>query len=981
VRTNDKITAINVVSGGLGYTTAPAVIIPDPGANGYPARAKANISGGEITSFTILDQGAGYASTPTVTITREISGMVVTDAGSGYAKVPEIAFNGGGAYTSPPAVTFRGGLGSGATATATVALDTGSNRVTSITVTNGGSGYSAAKPPTIAILNFAGGSVTTAVATATVDANGVVTGITVTNKGSGYNIANPPRVIVVSPDPNDIATATAIDQDGRVIGVEINNPGSGYTAAPQVIFSGGGAVATGATYATAEINAGGVSDVTLSVPPDVPQGGASGAVAAVTLLPAGAISSINLLNRGQGYTSVPTVVVGAPTIRTAIATAERTGNVVTQVNVQNAGAGYLAAPTVTFGTAGWRGYTGAPRVRFVSGGVTGAIATATINTGTGAVTGVSIQDGGESHIVAPTVTFVGGNGRNAAATATVSGGGVSAIAMTNTGDSYGVTPTIIFSGGGGSGAVATANLTAGRVTSITVNNPGSGYTSAPSLAIVAGNVANPATGTATIATSGTNIGRVTGVSIISGGSGYTSTPTVTFTIGGVTFATATSTVTAGRLTSIRLTYAGSGYSLAPSVNLTANIASGGIHGTATVSVSGGKLRDAIIVTTPGGADPASGTAVLAANGSVQSVNVTSGGNGYIADPTVTFSAPTGITTPMALGPGGVGAYVQFNRDITGNRTITLDSARTVGSLSIGDTGGEDYTLSAGTGGSESSLTFSMGTFGAGKSFLNKLQGDQDVINARVNLLDELNVRVNAGRLTLADGISGIGSLALSGNAILTVRGNAPTSNVLDLWLWNRGFGNAGPQVELASVGGPAFGNVRLGNVSMGTAGHAVLQLLQGRAANELDQIRDDSTVTVDAVTNRWGYFKLMGGDETIGNIIDVGNALVLENMEGETVNTNSVLTLGGNNLDSYIGGFIRNRSGGSGTGTMGITKNGTGSLTLQGGNINYTGLTMLNNGMLRLTNVSNFASSIVAAAGTQLEIETTAVLRSISTMT
>jgi uncharacterized delta-60 repeat protein len=971
VRTNDKITAINVVSGGLGYTTAPAVIIPDPGANGYPARAKANISGGEITSFTILDQGAGYTSTPTVTITREISGMVVTDAGSGYAKVPEIAFNGGGAYTSPPAVTFRGGLGSGATATATVAVDTGSNRVTSITVTNGGSGYSAAKPPTIAILNFAGGSVTTAVATATVDANGVVTGITVTNKGSGYNIANPPRVIVVSPDPNDIATATAIDQDGRVIGVEINNPGSGYTAAPQVIFSGGGAVATGATYATAEINAGGVSDVTLSVPPDVPQGGASGAVAAVTLLPAGAISSINLLNRGQGYTSVPTVVVGAPTIRTAIATAERTGNVVTQVNVQNAGAGYLAAPTVTFGTAGWRGYTGAPRVRFVSGGVTGAIATATINTGTGAVTGVSIQDGGESHIVAPTVTFVGGNGRNAAATATVSGGGVSAIAMTNTGDSYGVTPTIIFSGGGGSGAVATANLTAGRVTSITVNNPGSGYTSAPSLAIVAGNVANPATGTATIATSGTNIGRVTGVSIISGGSGYTSTPTVTFTIGGVTFATATSTVTAGRLTSIRLTYAGSGYSLAPSVNLTANIASGGIHGTATVSVSGGKLRDAIIVTTPGGADPASGTAVLAANGSVQSVNVTSGGNGYIADPTVTFSAPTGITTPMALGPGGVGAYVQFNRDITGNRTITLDSARTVGSLSIGDTGGEDYTLSAGTGGSESSLTFSMGTFGAGKSFLNKLQGDQDVINARVNLLDELNVRVNAGRLTLADGISGIGSLALSGNAILTVRGNAPTSNVLDLWLWNRGFGNAGPQVELASVGGPAFGNVRLGNVSMGTAGHAVLQLLQGRAANELDQIRDDSTVTVDAVTNRWGYFKLMGGDETIGNIIDVGNALVLENMEGETVNTNSVLTLGGNNLDSYIGGFIRNRSGGSGTGTMGITKNGTGSLTLQGGNINYTGLTMLNNGMLRLTNTSNFASSIVAAAGTQLEIETT----------
>lgn len=980
VRVNDKITAINLApttgSGGSGYTTAPSVIFPDPGANGYPARAIANISGGEITSFTILDQGAGYSSNPAVVVTREVSGMVVTDAGSGYTKVPELAFNGGGAYTSPPTVLFRGGLGSGATATATVTNTSGSNRVTGITITNGGGGYSAAKPPTIAFVSSVSGS--GAAATATVNANGVLTGITITNQGSSYNIANPPVVIVVSPSPDDVATGTVFEQDGRVVGIEINNPGSGYTAAPKVIITGGGSTTTGATYAVATVDEGSVSEVTISVPPGVPPGGASGAAASVNLTPAGAISAINLLSPGQGYTSVPTIVVGAPVTRTATASSERSGNSINQINILNPGAGYIAVPAVTFGTVGWQGYTGVPRVRFVSNGITGAVASATRNTTTGVITALSIQDGGAGYTVAPTVSIVGGNGTGAAATATVSGGAVTAINVTNGGSGYGVAPTLIFTGGGGSGAVGTVNINAnGRVTSITVNNGGSGYTSAPGIQILAGNVSNPATATAVIATSGTNAGRVTGLTITSGGSGYTSNPQVVFTANGVTYGTATATVAAGRLSTLTLNYPGSGYSSAPTLNFTGGIASGGSHATATATVNSGKIRDNLVINTRGGADPATATAVLAANGSIASVTVTNSGNGYVSDPTVSIAAPTGVTTPVALGPGGVGAFVQFNRDITGNRTITMEAARTVGSFSIGDTGGEDYILNTGTGGVENSLTFSMGLAGAGKSFLNKLQGDQDVINAPITLMDDLNLRVNAGRLTVTDGFTGVGSLTSTGNSILTITGDAPSGNLVDLWLQHRGSNNSNAQVELGAFGGPSFENIRLGNASGGTGGFAVLQLQQNRGSSlsdpspYLDQISDTGTIVVDAVTNRWGYFKLMGGDETIGNLIDVGNALVLENMEGETVNTNAVLTLGGNNLDTYIGGFIRNRSGGSGTGTLGITKNGTGSLTLQGGNMIYTGQTTLNGGSLFLVNTSAWASRIVAATGTQIELETT----------
>ncbi|MCX6856353.1 MAG: autotransporter-associated beta strand repeat-containing protein [Verrucomicrobia bacterium] len=138
-----------------------------------------------------------------------------------------------------------------------------------------------------------------------------------------------------------------------------------------------------------------------------------------------------------------------------------------------------------------------------------------------------------------------------------------------------------------------------------------------------------------------------------------------------------------------------------------------------------------------------------------------------------------------------------------------------------------------------------------------------------------------------------------------------------------------------------------------------------------DQIGDLSTVIADGASGREAYLKLMGGNETIGNILDINNNLVLENMEGEAVDTNATFTLGGNNLDSFIGGFVRNRASGSGIGTIGITKNGGGALTLQGGNISYTGLTLLNGGILNLVNTTNFASTIQAAVGTRLNIETT----------
>jgi hypothetical protein len=60
------VTGYNLVSGGSGYTVAPAVHVTGGGGSG--ATATATISGGVVTSITPDSAGTGYTSTPTVTI-------------------------------------------------------------------------------------------------------------------------------------------------------------------------------------------------------------------------------------------------------------------------------------------------------------------------------------------------------------------------------------------------------------------------------------------------------------------------------------------------------------------------------------------------------------------------------------------------------------------------------------------------------------------------------------------------------------------------------------------------------------------------------------------------------------------------------------------------------------------------------------------------------------------------------------------------
>jgi FtsP/CotA-like multicopper oxidase with cupredoxin domain len=231
------------------------------------------------------------------------------------------------------------------------------------------------------------GDGTGATATAKVGASGAVTGITITNPGSGYTAAT-----VSITGGGSLATADAqVNTSGVVTAININSGGSGYTA-PVVTISGGGATSDAAATAY-----GGVDAVTLINPgsggyqfptvdfdlPDGPDG--VKAMAHAVIDPNGAITAIVVDQPGAGYSFAPNVVI-------------RDGTIFDPISYGGSGATASAKLTIqtlvmdTFGS----GYTSAPTVDITD--PTGINATATAVTDAGAVIAINITNPGSGYI-------------------------------------------------------------------------------------------------------------------------------------------------------------------------------------------------------------------------------------------------------------------------------------------------------------------------------------------------------------------------------------------------------------------------------------------------------------------------------------------------------------------------------------------------------------------------------------------------------
>ncbi len=225
------------------------------------------------------------------------------------------------------------------------------------------------------------------------------------------------------------ATATATVISGFVVDITVTNGGAGYFDPPSVTITGGGG---------------------------------SGATAAATVTN-GAVSRITVLTSGSGYTNTPRVVIApppTPAVKTmAIQMAPMLvvdGEPGSTARVRYA---EFATPTqwiiitnVVLGTAAfvWCDPVASPgQRRYEATSVppnpspTPRTASGTAEVYNGFVIAVTVTNGGEGYLSAPSVTFVG-SGSGAAAAATISNGVVTKVTVSKTGSGYS-SASVVFS--------------------------------------------------------------------------------------------------------------------------------------------------------------------------------------------------------------------------------------------------------------------------------------------------------------------------------------------------------------------------------------------------------------------------------------------------------------------------------------------------------------------------------------------------------
>ena len=639
----------------------------------------------------------------------------------GYAKgtgtvVNDVSIKEGGALT----VYHRVGLNA-----IPAAPSGGNGALTTIIVTNGGSGYTSV--PTVGIT---GGGGSGAAATAVIS-GGAITSLTVSNSGSGYTSA---PTVAFSGGGGTGGAATAVLATRAVSTIAVSAPGSAYTAAPTVTLTGGSgtggaaaAVLTATTLASIALtNAG--TGYTSAPTVSITGGGGSGATATVTIL-AGGVTGLTLTNAGSGYTSAPTLSFSGGGGGGATATAALTGTSVASASVSAGGSGYTSAPTVSVSGGGG------------SAGALTAVLTATT------LASITVTAAGNGYTSAPTVSITGGGGTGGTATAVLTGRTVASITVTNAGSGYTTVPTVSFSGGGGTGAAATVSLTGTTLASATLVAAGSGYTSAPTVALSGG---GGSSGAVTAVLTGTSVASVS----YTGGLVYYSTgvPTISFSGGGGSGAAATCELTSG-VGSIKLLSGGSGYT-----------------------------SDFAVVFSGGGGSGATATAIVK-GGAVVGFYMTSGtqGTGYTSDPTIDLSAGSGSgASAVAVRLGGVRWFIvnNYGTGYTTAPTWTGPNGSSGGSVLSGPLVIYLYVTDPGSGGAGGLVTFSGGG-GSGADFL-------AVMGATGQISGSVTLTSSGSGYTTPPTVSFSGGTPLAGQQTATATLTATT--LASLTLTNAGTG-------------------------------------------------------------------------------------------------------------------------------------------------------------------------------------------------
>ena len=183
-------------------------------------------------------------------------------------------------------------IGSGTTATAVASLSQPTGYIRELFLNNDGYGYT--QVPTVAISTSPSGVNASAVAiTTSVGGIKSIERIVLTNTGSGYT--TPPIITIVG--GNGVGAAATCSIETTLKGIKnftVTGNGVGYGATPSVTITGIG------------------SDALIT--------GSAKAVGEALINANNQVSSIRIINPGIGYTQVPTITLGDPSLITGIGT-------------------------------------------------------------------------------------------------------------------------------------------------------------------------------------------------------------------------------------------------------------------------------------------------------------------------------------------------------------------------------------------------------------------------------------------------------------------------------------------------------------------------------------------------------------------------------------------------------------------------------------------------------------------------------------
>ena len=315
-------------------------------------------------------------------------------------------------------------------------------------------------------------------------------------------------------------------------------------------------------------------------------------------------------------------------------------------------------------------------------------------------------------------------------------------------------------------------------------------------------------------------------------------------------------------------------------------------------------------------------------------------------------------------PNAAGISVRVNNDISGDQTIQLTGATTVGSLDLGDSNSTHaFTLTPSGG----SLVFNNSGVTAN---LSKSSGGNDIISAPVSLVDALVLTQSAsGTLAFSGGISGAKALtkAGAGTVVLASPNSYTGVTTLDDGLLRLDNASGLPGGIDNAVGAGESALAFEGGVLGLATGDFTRQM--GTGAGQLDWVTGS------------GGFAAFGADRQVrlnngttafswaSTILGTDNILILSHSTAtHTIDFRNGISFAGQKrtvrvedgaaaVDATLSGKL---TGGT---SSGFTKTGPGVLSLTNATNDYTGVTTVADGLLRLQNAAALPSGNLELTG------------------